>query len=52
MNWKVIILIVFTLTSAYQVLLSVYPDPATRPADVSALIRDGYARTHDPSLNI
>lgn len=39
-------------TDAYQVLLSVYPDPATRPADVSALIRDGYARTHDPSLNI
>lgn len=39
-------------TEAYKVLLHIYPDPATRPADVTSLIREGYARTHDAELDI
>jgi len=34
----------------YQVLVSLYPDVATRPWDVNELVKQGYQVTGDPSL--
>lgn len=36
----------------YQEMMILYPDPATRPWEISELIRMGYQRTGDASLNV
>ena len=34
----------------YQEMMILYPDPATRPWEITELIRMGYERTGDASL--
>ena len=41
-----------TRTDAYEVLLRLYPDEETRPAEISALLQSGYRLTGEQSFDV
>ena len=36
----------------YQEMLVLYPDAASRPWEITEIVRDGYSRTGDERLNV